>query len=369
MSQNCNFMDPLPPIPTPASQRWREFRIQALPIVVFLLILIAIVFLWRNFLVPTSVIGEVETVRANVSTTENGQIAELNVDRFQVVRKGETIGSVLIQNPETTRASLAALESELNITKARMQLDATRNIQSHEQLRIDLLDQKIDLAKAKVNLLQAISNFKRGKELLEGKIISEEEFELRRTARDALQTEVDEREKLVEQLEQHMRELEPGIETKGLLQTPIEQAVNAQEEQLRLMQQPIPLKAPIDGIVQHIYRRPGEQVLAGEPILTITSPDSNRIVGYVRTPITVRPEPGMAVEIRPRSFKRIVGNGEVLKVGGQLENISLAEFQSGTSSNVYAQALPILVSLPTNLKALLLPGEIVDLDLKPEQVK
>ena len=29
-------MDSLPPIPTPPAQRWREFRIQVLPILVFL---------------------------------------------------------------------------------------------------------------------------------------------------------------------------------------------------------------------------------------------------------------------------------------------------------------------------------------------
>ena len=68
-------MDPLPPIPTPPAQRWREFRIQVLPVVVFVGVLMAVVCMWKSYVVPSGVVGEVEAIRANI-TGVPGTIAE-----------------------------------------------------------------------------------------------------------------------------------------------------------------------------------------------------------------------------------------------------------------------------------------------------
>jgi hypothetical protein len=68
----------LPPIPTPVAQRWREFRIQILPIIVFVGILAAILMMWRNFVQPPSVVGEAQAVKAKVAGPEEGVIADMN---------------------------------------------------------------------------------------------------------------------------------------------------------------------------------------------------------------------------------------------------------------------------------------------------
>ena len=87
-------MDALPPIPTPAEQRWREFRIQILPIIVFVGILAVIVMMWKNFLQPPGVIGELNAVRANVTSPE-GVGGELRMERTQYVTNGQAL--VLVQ--------------------------------------------------------------------------------------------------------------------------------------------------------------------------------------------------------------------------------------------------------------------------------
>ena len=63
-------MDPLPPIPTPPAQRWREFRIQVLPVVVFVGVLTAVVCMWKSYVVPSGVVGEFEAIRANITVGE-----------------------------------------------------------------------------------------------------------------------------------------------------------------------------------------------------------------------------------------------------------------------------------------------------------
>lgn len=96
-------MDPLPPIPTPAAQRWREFRIQVLPLIVFLCVLLAVVVMWRNFVQPLGVVGEVEAVRANVISLQDGLVTDLAVTRFQEVRKDQDLGHVSNADPEALR--------------------------------------------------------------------------------------------------------------------------------------------------------------------------------------------------------------------------------------------------------------------------
>jgi hypothetical protein len=88
-------MDPLPPIPTPSEQRWREFRIQILPIIVFAGVLAAIVMMWKSFLQPPGVIEEVHAVKANVTLPEG--VRELRMERAQYVTNGQALA--LVQEP------------------------------------------------------------------------------------------------------------------------------------------------------------------------------------------------------------------------------------------------------------------------------
>src|SRR5688572_4721119 len=160
-------MESLPPIPTPAAQRWREFRIQILPLLVFVAILATIALMWRSFVQPSGVVGEVEAVKANVISLQDGVIAELTVDRLQYVTNGQVIGRIITTDPDFLRASIANIQSEFQVLRARMRLDESRNEQSLQQMRLDLLEEKMlrDLAHAylsvatnTLNQVQALFN-------------------------------------------------------------------------------------------------------------------------------------------------------------------------------------------------------------------
>src|SRR5688572_23208262 len=139
-------MEPLAPIPTPPAQRWREFRIQALPVLTFLAVLACVVLLWRDFVVPTNVIGEVETTRAMVISVVPGTIKEIKVQRFQHVKAGDEIALLNTMDPNALQASLRVIEADLKLMRARMQIDVERNNMSYEAMRLETLSERVELA-------------------------------------------------------------------------------------------------------------------------------------------------------------------------------------------------------------------------------
>ena len=144
-------MDTLTPIPTPPAQRWREFRIQTLPIVTFLVVMVCVGMLWKQYVLPTNIIGEVEAVRANLISTVPGTLKELKVSRFDRVTNGQVIAVISTMDTETFQASLRSIEADLKLMRARMQLDMERNAATYEGMRLDLLQERVDLAIERVN--------------------------------------------------------------------------------------------------------------------------------------------------------------------------------------------------------------------------
>jgi pyruvate/2-oxoglutarate dehydrogenase complex dihydrolipoamide acyltransferase (E2) component len=118
--------------------------------------------------------------------------------------------------------------------------------------------------------------------------------------------------------------------------------------------------APISGNVTYIYRQPGEKVLAGEPLATVSAAASDRIVGFLRQPIRIQPREGWQVLIRPRARAGAV-RSRILKSGPQLVPIRPSLLPAAQVRTELG--LPLIVAVPAGLK--LYPGEIVDLRLLP----
>ncbi|PYJ83425.1 MAG: hypothetical protein DME22_15770, partial [Verrucomicrobia bacterium] len=61
-------MNPLPVIPTPPAQRWREFRFRAFPILAFFGVLLVLTTMWRQYVTPPTLVGQVEPITAYVTS-------------------------------------------------------------------------------------------------------------------------------------------------------------------------------------------------------------------------------------------------------------------------------------------------------------
>ncbi|MBM3838395.1 MAG: hypothetical protein FJ398_10590 [Verrucomicrobia bacterium] len=367
MSRNFDPSGPLPRIPVPPGRRWREFRTQALPWVGFVAALAGVFAIWSDRLVAPTLRGRVEAIRADVASPQPGVLTELKVARFQKVARGEPVAVI---TPNDPRLRFALVQSELDVLRTRLQpqLNQQRNATDYERLRLEWLLQKVDLATAKVDLARAENELRRDEQLFQAKLISEQLYDFSLKTRDERRVEVEERTKVIADLEQSLQQLK----NLGDPQTPppvadaVLSSLKAQEDRLHAAEaqlEPITLKAPIDGMVSAVYRQAGENVQNGELIISLNAIQPDHIVGYLRQPFPVEPALGMAVEVRMRYPKPSVHEAQVLQVGSQLEPItnSLAILRPGALMDI---GLPIKISLPADLKAR--PGEVVDLVFRPQ---
>ena len=365
-------MNPLPLIPTPPAQRWREFRFRIVPILVFLGALLVLTMMWRQYVAPPTLVGQVESMTAYVSSPKAGTLAQLNLTRMQRVKAGDPVAQVITTDPKVLTSSLAVIQAEIQLLRVNLQpvIDQQRYAINYDRIRLDWLSQRVDLATGRVKLQLAENDLRRASELFKDKIVSEKVFDQTKTARDTLQAEVEERTKLVAELEQNLQSLRLREDSAEPAQKPsspqevLQASIAVQEEKLRLTEaesSPLTLRAPTDGIVSVINHRSGEAIAIGEPVVTLSALSAGWIVGYIRQPIVVEPVVGMSVEVRARSLKRAIGRGRILQVGTQMEAIDPALLPP-SNFRTPVLGLPVLVSLPPGLK--LLPGEVVDLAIR-----
>jgi multidrug resistance efflux pump len=353
------------PIPVPFRQRWHDFRRRAVPGVVLVAALITLVLLWKEHIAPPTLVGQAEPVVANVSCYKPGVLAQLTASRFQKVKAGDPVGLVMVTDPKILASSLAVIQAEIEMLRAEMKpvTDQQRTAMDYGQLRLDWMRQRAQLATARVNLQLAETEYHRMDELFKEKIVAQRLFEQAQAARDRLQSEVAELTHLVSEGERSFQQLQltnsPDISKVSA--DSWHAAIALQESKLRLTEaelSPVTLKAPIDGIVTTIYKRPGEAVSAAQPIMAIATSDAVRIVGYMRPPILDQPQVGMRVEVRTRGLRRQTGTATVVEVGAQFEAVPPTLLGPMRNGNV-EQGLPVDISLPANLK--IRPGELVDL--------
>jgi multidrug resistance efflux pump len=351
-------MESLPPIPTPPAQRWREFRIQILPIIVFVGIIAAIAIMWKSFVQPSGVVGEVEAVRANVISLHDGIVAELNVDRLQYVTNGQVLGKIVSTDPDVLKATVVSIQADLQVLRARMRLDENRNHQSLLQMRLDLRGEKMLREVAYASLTLSSNMLYQSQFLENAGIESRRELAIYKAEYDKAEREITVRSQAIQDYEVAIKAFEAEATVPN--DPVIENAIKAKEDELEETLKPANIRAPMTGIVSIIYRRADERVVRGEPILTISATTAERIVGYIRQPVQKIPAENDVVVVRTRTQRRQVGEGQILKVGAQFEAINPALLS--TDSNRVEMGLPILVSLPKGMTVS--PGEFVDLSIR-----
>jgi multidrug resistance efflux pump len=357
------------PIPIPMRKRWHLLRVRWLPPLVLIAGFGAVAFLWREHVASLTIVGQAEPVVSDVSCYKPGVLAELNVARFQRVKAGDTVGKVLITEPRILASSLAVIQAEIEALRVNLKpvVAQQHNAMDYDQLRLDWMKQRAQLASARVDLDLAEAENRRMEALFKDKIVAERVYEQAKAARDRLQKEVEELGKLVAEGERGFEHLQltNAADISKVSSDPLAAAIAVQESKLRLTEaelSPLLVKAPIDGIVNTIFRRAGEAVTAGQPIVAIATLSPVRIVGYLRVPLAAQPTVGMAVQVRTRGLRPEQGNATVTEVGTQLETVPPTLLGPVNFASI-VQGLPVDISLPANLK--ILPGELVDITLPP----
>jgi len=355
--------EPLPPIPVPPALRWREFRVRFLPILLFLAALGGVSLIWERNVSAPMFVGAVEGRSAQVASPYAGKILFLKVDRFQTVTKGTPLA---VLEPTDPRLALAVVQSELDVIRAKLDpyLSRQRNATDYEQLRMDWLGQRVDLATARANLQGARDELYREKALHEQKLVSDTIYEQAATLEGALAAEVLERSNLVQMAEADLKQLDSsGSRQTDSFTDALAASLQAEEQKLKAAAagtEPVTLVAPMAGVVGVIYHQAGENIPEGDPILIITGTEPERIVAYLRQPVPFEPKVGEQVEVRTRTFQRQISLAHINSVGAQFEpitNVLAVARPSGT----FDFGLPVEITLPPGLKVR--PGEVVDLSM------
>lgn len=353
----------LSPIPTPASQLWRQLRLQYLPVVIYIAGLVGAYLLWTHWVAPPTLVGEAEAVRTELRAAQSGMLADLNVELLQPVKAGQRIGRVIVNDPKVLEASLAVIRAETEVLR-------TTTDMNFERLRLDWMSKRVEQVSLQSELQQAEATLARTTALHRIKLVTDEEYDQSRLSRDGISARLKAQSELISRIEPALQPTDvgsnrtmPSAAVEGL-----RAAIKQKDEQLRLIEaqlNPLPLIAPIDGVVTQLFRRSGEVVSGAEPILQISAVRSERIIGFLRQPLPVEPKPGMEVEVRTRTLQRQMATATIAQVGLQLEPITptlLAAMRLPITTVPTDFGLRIHVTVPAELG--IRPGEYVDLILK-----
>lgn len=342
--------------------------------------MLAIALIWKRMARPMGFVGMVETIQTIITSPDAGLLTNIAIVPLQEVVVGDVIAEIMTTDPRTVNSRLSVLRGRMQLME--MELDPVLNRQrsalDYERLVVDCAKIKDDLATARALLEGAKSKLKRETDLLAQDITSKAAYEQALTEKNALEATVAEKEKIVALTEKSLERLSYMADTfvPGGENDPLRAALVVEEEKMKLFQaklKPLELHAPFDGVITMLHRRPGEQVLPGDPIATLTSRKAERIVGYLPQTFPINPKVGMKVEVATRSPLSFFKNRSVCTITGvspHLENITnvLARpVNPGVSADARVPVLGrvVSVSLPADLN--LLPGQPLDIRLLPAE--
>lgn len=359
---------------------FREFRIQVFPYIAFLIVVALTAWLWQGYVGPSTLIGEVESVRGVVSSIGPGRLAQVQVDALQRVTAGQVLARVITVDPRVLEAQISLSKARINLIRVGTDSDLRKQNSrvNLENLRLDWMSKRVEWLSAKARSAYRQLELARLEKLRAGvtnsgsisalPVLSQNDLDISRRDAAIEEAAVKELEQLVAQIGASIRQFMAN-RPEGEDSPATSAAIDVESKNLDLLEaqmMPVDLVAPFDGVVSVVHRWSGETVQAGEPILTVSQEKPSRVVAFIRQPIQLEARRGMKVEVRARGGKRESGIGEVLSVGSQLEPISASMLPRSANSGAGAgggvpveNGLPLLVSLPPNLS--LHPGELVDL--------
>lgn len=262
-----------------------------------------------------------EAIPLNVASSSVGRMTELKVSIGQQVKAGDVIAQLDSRSLELdqtrAQAERAQLEAGLlaqtsreedGVMRAEVWRLRTVAGSQQDQASLSALDREVDRLNG----------------LLENQLIKASEVEPRRRERDALAARVG-------TFERARASGQAGLDEKSgrragsnrhnavvqLRVAPLREAVkvkDAELAQIALQISSLTLRAPGDGVVSVVNRRPGEVVAAGEAILVLVSHRPGVFAVYVPERQVHVPSVGDQVGLSRRGIFATTGHGHVIEI-------------------------------------------------------
>lgn len=350
----------LPPVPCPPGHYWRQFRVRVLPGLGVLVVLAATVWLWGKNLSNPLVVGQAESLQADVASPKPGRISKLNVKLFQEVKVGDALVVIAIDDSLVVSNTIARVLAEMNLIRLSAGLDAGDQIRLAD-FRLSWMIRRAELAAVQARLKWALIEYDRIADLVAKKFSSPSDLDVARRDRDEATADIEQRTLAVAAAEKALQTLDPGTADP---ESPVMKATLAvAEQELRLAEAqlaPVVLTSPISGRVSKLDFQVGSIVTAGVPLIAISSATPDRITGFLSQPLRIEPKIGMKIEVHSRGLVRRTGVAHIVDIGPRIVLFDAPLRVRGMGVG-QERGLPFVMDVPANM--LLRPGELVDLRL------
>lgn len=363
------------------SARARYWRQRAVPAVVWIVCVAGLVFLAQERGRYVEGVGLAETQTASVAPIRDGLLESVGVDLYATVERGQTVA---VMDDAVVRAELMAAEAELGRLQAqlaaerrRMEADLTdRKLADMDDLRrfrmdeaearLQYLDMVVNQEANKVTLERLKIQMERYRQLVGQQIGQAELYDETRLRYEALKKELEENVAAIAAAKAELdeatarreeRELEPFEADAEEFIEPVRLALDVQEAHIQMLRErraQLVLRSPIAGRVAQILRRPGETVLAGDPVLTISDHSSRRVVAYLKEDAVGRVQDGNPVRVQSQGRPDVRATARVARTGSGVEDLPVG---ARSMSLLAERGYPVLIdSIPAGL---FFPGERV----------
>jgi multidrug resistance efflux pump len=320
-------------IPISRTVRWRRIRYRMIPVLSFLVAVVASSWLWRDYGGTVQGVGAVDSPRVDVTSPTAGLVISLPHQTrgqwliYDHVQAGEVIARIEDQQLETSK-NLLQQEIMKLLDEVTLQAEAAgqggdaaakdtiRGAWQFEKSRLLSLDEQLSPE------LQVASGASRDPvsppPVLPATVSA--------AARDALA---------------RMRESRHGLELRS--------------NQIYRSAKDLELTSPISGTLVAFHRWPGQTVPPGGRIATIAADYGRHIVSYIPEGSPLVARPGMQVTLRARAAGARRLTTEVEQVGRRVERIPNHQV---AASKTQMWGTPVRIKMPSD--ALLQPGALVD---------
>ena len=342
------------------------------------------------------VIGIAQGQVRQVATNCPGRITNVSVQLFDRVTAGQVVAvvdTVLDNEREEAilRAQLGTLSARIAQLVAQLvpiqddlmasQVDREANrISDLRQFKLDvetarlrILELKAQLAGDRITLADLASEVKIAEDLVAKEAVAPYELEKAEAQHDALGQSIAENVELLDEAEVNLEQAQQRLDDYAgreafnpsaesaleptrkeiAVQEGLMKEVSAQLDALT-QRHALELTSPVDGMVSHVWRAPGEAVTAGDPILTITVAQPAEVIGYAMRGQLDRVRENMVVEVARASAPTEAATSRVTYVGPAVEQMPTELWQNPTMPQ-YGR--PFKVKVPPELAVI--PGEIV----------
>jgi len=375
-----------------------RLRRHFIPVLIWLGVLTGVIGLFHQRSARIEVFGIARGRVYQVSAPADGCLKVVSVELFEDVGKGQTLA---VLDDIQLNAQIATIHAEIENLSAEMVsvrdtmlaesanrktdrlTDQRRFYVDVENIRIGMLEVKTEIETDKITAEDLAMEVKVAAELLDKDAITPYELQKAEALYNAMAKKIEENQHLLTQAEQDLLQAQKRCDEFAQRQPvdpsvdsnlePIRKQITVQEKliaELSVQREALKITSPVDGKVvqiqvnanqsatrrfgEDVLRKPGEVVLAGDPILVVAETEPTEIVAYINHWQLAEVKETMAVQIIKNIRPTQIANSQVVRLGPVMEPMPQ---QLWRNSNFPQWGRPVLIKIPPGLK--LLPGEKV----------